>query len=241
MDAPWPTSRAKASLPQAWGVMWATRRMVGEKTSSGTMQPPSAPRPRPRSSETPIACCSLRNSVPTKIPAPAAARANTITTAATPAGAPQLTPKSSAEPRMMTSAWTQAISTRPRVSPATTVAADVGVASIRRDTPSLRVSIRATAPVIAMRNRNSRSSVQAPSSNWPRFFENSAAPAVVWVTETEGTAGAILVAAARPASKLGAACCVTANRAAPSRAACRATAPRTVSPSCWEDWSGRAR
>ena len=142
---------------------------------------------------------------------------------------------------MITSAWTQAISTRPRVSPAMTVAGDVGVASIRRDTPSLRVSIRATAPVMAMRNRKSRSSVQAPWSNWPSVLGNSAVPAVAWVTETSGTAGAILVASARPALKLGTECCLTANRAAPSRAACPATAPRTVSPSRWEDWSGRAR
>ena len=66
---------------------------------------------------------------------------------------------------MITSAWTHEISTRPRVSPAMTVAEDVGVASIRRDTPSLRDSIRATEPVMAMRNRKSKSSVQAPSSN----------------------------------------------------------------------------
>ena len=142
---------------------------------------------------------------------------------------------------MITSAWTQEISTRPRVSPVITVAGDVGVASIRRDKPSLRVSISATEPVIAVRNRKSSSSVQAPSSNCPSVLENSVVPAVVWVTETAGTAGEILVASDRPTPKLGAACCATANRAAPSRAACRATAPRTVSPSCWEDWSGRAR
>src|SRR6266699_4365794 len=81
----------------------------------------------------------------------------------------------------------------------------------------------------------------SPSSNWPSVLENSAVPAVAWVTDTAGTEGEILVARARPAPKLGAACCATANRAAPSRAACRATAPRTVSPSRWEDWSGRAR
>ena len=115
------------------------------------------------------------------------------------------------------------------------------MASIRRDTPSRRVSIRAIAPVMAMRNRKSSSSAQATWSNCPSVLGNSAVPAVVWVTETEGTAGEILVAWARPTLKLGAECCSTANRAAPSRAAWRATAPRTVSPSCWEDWSGRAR
>ncbi|HEX3306271.1 MAG TPA: hypothetical protein VHS32_08510 [Streptosporangiaceae bacterium] len=115
------------------------------------------------------------------------------------------------------------------------------MASIRRDTPSLRDSIRATEPVMAMRNRKSKSSVQAPSSNWPSVLENSAVPAVAWVTDTAGTTGEILVARARPTLKLGATCCTTANLAAPSRAACRATAPRTVSPSRWEDWSGRAR
>ena len=74
IEAPWPTSLAKASFPHACGVMWATRFIVGEKTSSGTMQPPSAPSPRPRSSEIPAACCSFRNSVPRKIPAPAPTR-----------------------------------------------------------------------------------------------------------------------------------------------------------------------
>ena len=142
---------------------------------------------------------------------------------------------------MITAAWRQAISTRPAVSPAITVAGVVGVASMRRDRPSLRVSMRATAPVSAVRKRNSRSSVQAPSSNWPRVRENSVVPAVTWVTETAGTAGEIRLALARPAPKPGAACWATANLAAPSRAACRATAPRTVSPSRWEDWSGRAR
>jgi hypothetical protein len=50
-----------------------------------------------------------------------------------------------------------------------------------------------------MRNRNSRSSVQAPSSNCPSVLENSAVPAVVSVTATGGTAGEIRDAAARPA------------------------------------------
>jgi len=35
MDAPWPTSRAKASLPQACGVMWATRRMAPVHRQAG--------------------------------------------------------------------------------------------------------------------------------------------------------------------------------------------------------------
>lgn len=122
-----------------------------------------------------------------------------------------------------------------------TVAGDVGVASIRRDKPSLRVSISATEPVIAVRNRKSRSSVQAPSSNCPSVLENRVVPAFVWVTETAGTEGESLMAAASPVLKSRAACCATANRAEPSRAAWRATAPRTVSPSCCEDWSGRAR
>ena len=91
-----------------------------------------------------------------------------------------------------------------------------------------------------MRNRKSKSSVQAPSSNCPSVLENSAVPAVVWVTEMDGTVGEIRAASARPASKLVADRSVTANRAAPSSAACCDTAPRTVSPSCWEDWSGRA-
>ena len=142
---------------------------------------------------------------------------------------------------MITSAWTQATSARPRVSPAITVAGEVGVASIRRDRPSLRVSIRATAPVSAMRNKNSSSSLEAARSNWPSVLGNSDVPAVAWVTVTAGTAGATRVAAARPAPKLGAACRATANRAAPSRADCRATAPRTVSPSCWDACWGRAR
>jgi hypothetical protein len=49
---------------------------------------------------------------------------------------------------------------------------------MRRDKPSLRASMRATAPVSAVRKRNNRSSVQAPSSNWPRVLENSVVPAV---------------------------------------------------------------
>ncbi len=211
------------------GVMWATRFIVGEKTSSGTMQPPRAASPRPRSSEIPAACCSLRNSVHSRIPAPAPTRANRITAAVTPMSCPQRTPNSSAEPRMITTAWMMAIRTRPRVSPAITVPGEVGVASMRRDRPSRRVSMRATAPVRAMRSRKSRSSVQAPSSNCPSLLENRAVPAVVWVTEMEGTAGEIRAASARPASKVGAERSATANRAAPSSAACCVTAPRTVS------------
>src|SRR5690349_13952257 len=68
--------------------------------------------------------------------------------------------------------------------------------------PTLFRSIRATEPVMAMRNRKSKSSVQAPSSNWPSVLENSAVPAVAWVTDTAGTAGEILVARARPTPKL---------------------------------------
>jgi hypothetical protein len=52
---------------------------------------------------------------------------------------------------MITSAWITPISTRPRVSPAMTVAAEVGVARIRRERPSLRVSMRAKAPLRAIR------------------------------------------------------------------------------------------
>jgi hypothetical protein len=85
---------------------------------------------------------------------------------------------------MITRAWTQATSARPRVSPAITVAGDVGVASIRRDTPIRRVSIRATAPVSAVRNRNSRSSLEAARSNWTSVLGNSDVPAVAWVTVT---------------------------------------------------------
>ncbi len=70
---------------------------------------------------------------------------------------------------------------------------------------------------------------------------SSAVPAVSVTQTAAGTVGESLVAAARPVLKSGAACCATANRAAPSSVAWRATAPRTVSPSCWEDWSGRAR
>jgi len=66
-------------VPHACGVMWAMRLIAGEKTSSGTMQPPRAPRPIPSSSETPITCCSVRNRVPKKIPPPAPTRANRIT------------------------------------------------------------------------------------------------------------------------------------------------------------------
>ena len=136
---------------------------------------------------------------------------------------------------MITIAWMTPIRTRPRVSPTITVPGDVGVASIRRDMPSRRVSMRATAPVRAVRKRKSSSSVQAPSSNCPSVLENGAFHAVVSVTETGGTAGKVRVASARPASKLAAERSATANRAAPSSAACFETAPCTVSPSCWED------
>ena len=119
---------------------------------------------------------------------------------------------------MITSAWMTPIRTRPRASPAMTVPGEVGVASIRRDRPSRRVSMSATAPVRAMRKRKSSSSVQAPSSNCPSVRENSAVPAMVWVTETGGTAGEIRAASARPASKLAAERSATANRAAPSSA-----------------------
>ena len=68
-----------------------------------------------------------------------------------------------------------------------TVADEVGVESIRRDTPRRRVSMRPSAPVREVRNRNSNSSVQALSSNCPSVAESFALPATVWVTATTGT------------------------------------------------------
>ena len=85
----------------------------GEKTSRGTMQPPSAASPRPVSSDTPSTCCSLRNSVPRKMPAPDETSTNRATIATTPIGWPQLTPNSRAEPKMITSAWTTPMMSRP--------------------------------------------------------------------------------------------------------------------------------
>ena len=63
----------------------------------------------------------------------------------------------------MISAWRSATASRPSVWPARIVRTEVGVESMRRATPSRRVSISLAAPVSDVRKMNSRSCVLAPS------------------------------------------------------------------------------
>ena len=64
-----------------------------------------------------------------------------------PAGLPQFTPKKTSVPSTMISAWRIAIARRPSSCPPTIVHVEVGVESIRRAIPSLRVSITHAAPL----------------------------------------------------------------------------------------------
>ena len=203
------------------------------------MHPPSAPGPRPSRIPRPIACCSVRSTEPRNIPAPAPTSAKDTSNAADPSGSPQSTPKTTSEPSRMNSPWTIAIPKRPSASPATIARAGVGVASIRRERPSRRVSISATALVMDVRKMNSRSSELAPGRTGRGTRGRSPRRRVVVTTSTGARTVVADSARASPSSNARAPS-ETKKRAARSRCPCSATAERTVSESWSPSWSCRA-
>ena len=87
----------------------------------------------------------------------------------------------------MYTAWSRATRYRPSVSPATIVHDEVGVASIRRETPSCLVATSRPAAETEVRKMNRTSWVVAPRVNRENPSKKPASPDSVTDTSTPGT------------------------------------------------------
>jgi hypothetical protein len=116
---------------------------------------------------------------------------------------------------------------------------EMGVESIRLDTPSRRDSISAADPVRPVRYMNSTSWLDAPRSNWPRFAPKTSSPIVPVETSTSERDGSISVALWRASSNAMPADSAV-KRAARTVEACSETTASTVARSRGPTPSGRA-
>src|SRR4029079_6921356 len=123
-------------------------------------------------------------------------------------GSPHDTLNATAVTTTMYAACMSATASRPSASQVTIVPTDVGVETIRRETPSCFVSTSAPAAVIDVRNMNRTSWVDAPNVNcenpantptWPTCETTTVTPGI-WSTTPAAARSAVAQSGAAPSA-----------------------------------------